>query len=222
MNPERRYAPLSALQHFVYCERQCALIHLEQVWINNRLTAEGNLLHEKVHETSGENRPGIRLVRGLSVVSETLGVIGQCDLVEFLSSRKRHPNAAERWDAVRPVEYKRGRPKSHAADLVQLCAQAICLEEMLGIPITEGALFYGEPRRRTEVPFTLELRDTTIQAAQALHALLERGVTPAALYRASLCRGCSLLQICLPRRRETPAQVGNWFRDTLNQLLMER
>ncbi|MBF0214277.1 MAG: CRISPR-associated protein Cas4 [Magnetococcales bacterium] len=221
MNPERRYAPLSALQHFVYCERQCALIHLEQIWINNRLTAEGNLLHEKVHEESEESRPGMRLVRGLPVVSETLGIIGQCDLVEFLSSRKRSSKASEKWEAVRPVEYKRGRPKSHEADLVQLCAQAISLEEMLGIPITEGALFYGEPRRRTSVSFTPELRATTIQTAQALHALLDRGVTPPALYRASLCRGCSLLSVCLPRRRETPAQAGNWFRDALNQILME-
>ena len=119
---DARYAPLSALQHLIYCERQCALIHLERVWVDNRLTAEGNVLHEKVHQESGETRPGMRIARGLPVVSETLRLTGQCDVVEFtpVVKNRRGAGSDTAWAMVLPVEYKRGRPKSHEADQVQL------------------------------------------------------------------------------------------------------
>lgn len=206
----------SALQHFIYCKRQCALIHLERIWVNNRATAEGNVLHDKVHQEIGEGRPGIRIARGLPVVCESLRLIGQCDVVEFYT---RRGGGAGGWETVLPVEYKRGRPKSHAADQVQLCAQALCLEEMLGVPIQNGALFYGEPRRRNVVVFTEELRASTRDAANNLHALLDGGVTPPATYQAKLCRGCSLLETCLPRRRDVPSRASVWFGEALDQLL---
>ncbi|MBF0311273.1 MAG: CRISPR-associated protein Cas4 [Magnetococcales bacterium] len=220
MEEDIRYAPLSALQHLVYCERQCALIHLERVWLDNRLTAEGNVLHEKTHQEGVESRPGIGIARGLQVVSQTCRLMGQCDVVEFHGRRGRG-GGAPRWESVQPVEYKRGRPKSHEADRVQLCAQALCLEEMLAMPVTAGALFYGEPRRRTPVAFTPELRATTLAAVDRLHRLLDGEITPPAVYRAALCRGCSLLDVCLPRRRETPGRVSIWFGETLQHLLEE-
>ncbi|MBF0144384.1 MAG: CRISPR-associated protein Cas4 [Magnetococcales bacterium] len=240
---DSRYAPLSALQHFVYCERQCALIHLERLWVNNRLTAEGNVLHAKVHQEGVMADAGVCITRGLPVSSEVLRLVGQCDVVEFhplrgqrprpqgarRQRRRSHPEKgllaqgenrpAEKWEAVLPVEYKRGRPKPHEADRVQLCAQAICLEEMLAMPIMEGALFYGEPRRRTAVAFTPELRTLTTTAAEQLHALLDSGKTPPARYRATLCRGCSLLGECLPRREKTPHLASAWFATTLAEIL---
>ena len=220
---DARYAPLSALQHLIYCERQCALIHLERVWVDNRLTAEGNVLHEKVHQERGETRPGVRIARGLPVVSETLRLTGQCDVVEFTPVVREQQGACSDavWAVVMPVEYKRGRPKPHEADQVQLCAQALCLEEMLGMPVTKGALFYGEPRRRTQVSFTAELRAHTVAAVERLHALLNGNVTPLVSYRATLCRGCSLLRICLPRQRETPSRASHWFEESLAHILAE-
>lgn len=214
---ESEPVPISALQHLLYCERQCALIHLERVWVDNRLTAEGNVLHEKVHEERGEFRQGVHLARGLPVSSETLGLVGQCDVVEFVPV-PRGVRDGRRWASVTPVEYKRGRPKSHLADQVQLCAQALCLEEMLGLTIPEGALFYGQPRRRTGVVFTPELRAATLDAVQRLRALVTAGVTPMAEYQAARCRGCSLLTLCLPRRRETPERAGYWFARSLAEI----
>ncbi|MBF0294254.1 MAG: CRISPR-associated protein Cas4 [Magnetococcales bacterium] len=212
---EEGYAPLSALQHLIYCERQCALIHLEGVWIDNRRTAEGNVLHARVHEETGEGRPGLRIARGLPVASEALGLIGQCDVVEF------HVGTGSHWRAIVPVEYKRGRSKSHEADRIQLCAQGLCLEEMLGQPVTKGALFYGESRRREVVELTPELRRATGEAARRLHGLLAGGVTPPGVYRAGVCRGCSLLEVCLPRRREALGQASVWFAERIERLLSE-
>ncbi|MDT8267268.1 CRISPR-associated protein Cas4, partial [Roseomonas sp. DSM 102946] len=133
--------PLSALQHQIFCPRQCALIHVEQLWAEDGATAEGRLLHERVDAGKGETRPGLRVARGIALRSLALGVVGKADTVEF---RGRPPQPY-------PVEYKRGRPKAHRADEVQLCAQAVCLEEMSGTTIPEGALFYGQTRRRVVV-----------------------------------------------------------------------
>lgn len=180
-------APLSALQHLVFCARQCALIHLEGIWTENVLTAEGRLLHAKADEGVGETRPGIRIARAVPLVSRRLRLVGKADVVEF-HGRKRIPV---------PVEYKRGRPKPHEADRVQLCAQALCLEEMLGVDVPEGALFYGEPRRRSAVAFDAALRALTRDTAEALHALLASGRTPAPV-PGRHCRSCSLESICLP------------------------
>jgi CRISPR-associated exonuclease Cas4 len=148
---EEDLIPLSALQHYLYCPRQCALIHVERLWSENRLTAEGRLLHETTAEPGTEQRRGVRTVMAMPIASRRLGVSGIADVVEM------HKDEAGRWHPF-PVEYKRGRPKAHRADEVQLCAQAMALEEMLAIDIAEGALFYGTPRRRTVVAFDAELR----------------------------------------------------------------
>lgn len=199
MFSESDLLPLSALQHWVFCPRQCGLIHLEQLWEENRLTAEGRQLHERVHEADDENRPGVRIVRGLRIHSFRLGLIGQADVVEFHQSSQgiELQGAAGPWQPF-PVEYKRGRPKHDRCDEVQLCAQAMCLEEMLQVNITEGAFFYGKPRRRKAVEFTDSLRQQTEQTAQQVHKLLDGGQTPTALY-GKKCKSCSLYNRCMPK-----------------------
>lgn len=183
--------PISALQHFAFCERQCALIHVEGAWVENRLTTEGRIMHERVHDSHGETRHGVRIVRGLRLRSFRLGLTGIADVVEF--SRSEDGKAL-----VFPVEYKRGKPKRDSCDEIQLCAQAICLEEMLGVTVPDGALFYGINRRRHPVTFNQDLRAATAEAARRVHALIESGRTPPAVY-APKCDHCSLFVWCLPK-----------------------
>ncbi len=185
MYSEEDLLPLSALQHLVFCERQCALIHLEQQWAENRLTAEGRLLHQVADETRMETRDGIPVWRGLRIRGLHLGLSGRADAVEF----RPQPY---------PVEYKRGHEKPDDCDEVQLCAQGLCLEEMLGVSVGAGALFYGQPRRRLDVQFDTNLRTRTIELAAALHALINSGQTPSAAYGPK-CRRCSLVDICRPK-----------------------
>jgi CRISPR-associated exonuclease Cas4 len=199
MYSEDELIPISALQHWVFCPRQCALIHVEQLWTENAFTAQGRGLHEKVHEAQAECRAGVHIVRGLRLRSLALGLVGQADVVEF------HPEAdgaavpgLEGCYRCFPVEYKRGKPKVDVCDEVQLCAQAMCLEEMLGTSITVGALFYGRPRRRQEVEFTETLRQQTREAAGQLHELFRTHRTPTAAY-SKKCENCSLLGLCLPK-----------------------
>lgn len=199
------YLPISALQHLLFCERQCALIHIDREWSENRFTAEGRVLHERVHHGPSERRPLLRIARGLSVISHTLRLTGECDVVEF------HRNGR-----ILPVEYKRGTPKAHRADEVQLCAQSIALEEMLNVTIPEGALFYGTPRRRTTVLLDDELRTLTRQLAQRLHTLLQSGTLPPAAYHRSKCGACSLVLQCQPRATTT----ARWH-TTLQQILSD-
>lgn len=191
--------PISALQHWIYCRRQCGLIHLEQAWAENRLTAEGRTLHEKVHESDSENRPGVRIVRGLRLVSYTLGLVGQADVVEFRrgDSGIELQRALGLWRPF-PVEYKRGKPKKNDSDKIQLCAQALCLEEMLQAEIPAGAFFYGKPHRRTDVEFDASLREKTRQTADALHALFDSRKTPTVRY-SKKCENCSLYLQCMPK-----------------------
>ena len=203
MYPEDSLLPISALQHLAVCPRQCALIHIEGAWAENRLTMEGRILHDKVHEAGRENRDGILTVRGLMLRSLRLGLVGKADVVEFhrvggpeLGGVKL-PGVSGRWLPL-PVEYKRGRPKKGEWDTVQLCAQALCLEEMLGCEIPVGAVFYGHPRRRQEVKLTPELRRTTETAAARLHQLIASGETPRAIYEKK-CESCSLMEVCLPK-----------------------
>ena len=192
--------PLSALQHLVFCERQCALIHIEQVWIENRFTAEGRLLHEKADHGPSETRGDLRIVRALPLGSLKLGLSGRADVVEF--HRVEAPGGGEipqldgRFQPV-PIEYKRGKPKTHRADEVQLCAQALCLEEMYGVAIPSGALFYGKRQRRQNVAFDKSLRHLTTDAAERLHNLFHAGKTPLGV-RERKCDRCSLFEICLP------------------------
>lgn len=184
--------PISALQHAVYCLRQAALIHVERVWAENRFTAEGRLLHDVAHE-AGERkgRRGVRRVTALPIACRRLNIAGIADLVEF--------RAEGNGETAFPVEYKRGKPKLHRADEVQLCAQALCLEEMTGQPVPEGALFYGETKRRVIVPIDSELRKLTEDTAAALGAILAAGRTPPPVWRANRCRACSLIELCRPK-----------------------
>lgn len=202
--------PLSALQHLVFCERQCALIHLEQQWAENRFTAEGKLLHERADETGTESRGDLRIARALPVRSLRLGLNGRADVVEFHrladgEDGARLPGADGAWQPF-PVEYKRGKPKRHRADEVQLCAQALCLEETLGVPIPAGALYYGRNRRRRPVSFDAELRCLTEETARRLHEMLASGRTPKAV-REPKCDDCSLFEICLPAAPESSARA---------------
>lgn len=182
--------PLSALQHLLFCERQCALIHLEQIWMENPLTVEGRHLHEQADSGIPESRGDLRIARALPLRSLRLGLTGRSDVVEF------HRIGESAWRPF-PVEYKRGRPKSHRADEVQLCAQALCLEEMLGVDVPAGALFYGQTRHRLDVVFDAELRRLTEDTAARLHRLIASGVTPAPVYEPK-CDQCSLLPVCMP------------------------
>lgn len=181
---------LSALQHYAYCPRQCALIHLEQVWSENGHTMEGRMMHEHVHDSGSRMRDGMKLVTNLELRSERLGLCGRADVVEF-------HRRGESWQPY-PVEYKKGRPhRGCDADSVQLCGQALCLEEMLGVSIQEGALYYGQTRRRIKVEFTEALRRRTEEVARAVHELLEQKVTPPPVERSG-CDACSLKEECLP------------------------
>ena len=182
---------LSALQHFLFCPRQCALIHIEQLWQENRLTAEGRILHERVHSAGSESRRKVRVEFDMPIRSLELGLIGRADVVEF------HLQDDGQWQPY-PVEYKRGRPKKDDSDLVQLCAQALCLEEMLAVEVPEGALYYGKKKRRTVVKFDSRLRQTTRETAKALHDLLGNCRTPLPEYRRR-CNSCSFIDLCLPK-----------------------
>ena len=205
---EEDFLPLSGLQHFAFCRRQWALIHLEQQWRENLRTTEGALFHRRAHDGGERERRGdTLLLRGLPVFSRALGLSGQCDVVEFHASPDGVPLQGEEglWLPF-PVEYKRGKPKPHQADELQLCAQAMCLEEMLCCPVPEGALFYGEPRRRTPVAFTEALRQQVRADTEEMHQLYRRGHTPKAKPGKG-CSACSLKDLCLPRlaRREPVA-----------------
>lgn len=193
--------PLSALQHLLFCERQAALIHLEQVWAENPLTVEGKSLHERVDSQAGESRGDLRIARGLPLRSFRLGLSGKADAVELHrlpdgEPGARLPDVPGVWRPF-PVEYKRGKPKRHHADEVQLCAQALCLEEMLGTAVPAGALFYGQTRRRLEIVFTADLRRETEEAAARLHQIIDSRITPKPV-REPKCDQCSLLEICMP------------------------
>jgi len=185
--------PISALQHAVFCLRQAALIHIERLWEENRFTAEGRVLHEAAHDPSRRTRGSVRRVTALPLACRRLNLAGTADLVEFPTEQIGDPETAF------PVEYKRGKPKLHRADEVQLCAQALCREEMTGRPVPEGALFYAETKRRAIVPFDDELRRLTEETTIAFGALIVAGATPPAIYRNDRCRACSLLELCRPK-----------------------
>jgi CRISPR-associated exonuclease Cas4 len=240
----------------LFCERQVALIHMERLWVENRFTAEGRLLHRKTDRAPSETRDGLRITRSLPVHSYRLGVFGICDVVSFkppdndagshrsllksiqhevqrrrvsqtLSDQKEgtdsaaetgpaanHPSPFAGWQII-PVEYKRGSPKQHQADEVQLCAQAMCIEEMLGVQIPVGELFYGKRQRRSSVVLSDSLRVLTAETAQRLHALIDSGRTPSAL-REPKCQTCSLISVCIPLRAEHSA-ASEYVRKMLDE-----
>ena len=217
--------PISALQHWLFCPRQCALIHLEQAWSENQLTAQGRVLHDNAHEAAPESRGDVRIVRGLRLCNFELGLTGQADVVELRRPGPATPSDQQTgvpgleglW-TLQPVEYKRGRPKQIDCDRVQLCAQAMCLEEMLHVRIPVGGLFYGQPRRRETVALDEPLRQLTRQAAEQVHQLLRAGRTPPPEY-APKCRSCSLLRTCLPKRTAQADAGRRYLRRQLDQAL---
>ncbi len=210
--------PLSGIQHFLFCRRQWALIHVEQQWKENVLTAEGRILHQRVDDPFfTETRNGVVTARSVPVASYRLGLSGICDVVEFTPSplppsippfhsseiggrmggeSVKLPNR-EGLYLPAPVEYKRGKPKRDPVDEAQLCAQAMCLEEMLSTEITRGYLYYGETRHRVEVEFTSELRTLVLDMSAEMHNYFSRGYTPKVKTHKG-CRSCSLADICLP------------------------
>ena len=204
--------PLSGLQHLLFCERQCALIHIEQVWAENVLTAEGRIMHERVHEEGKESRGDVRIEFGMPLRSLRLGLIAKADVVEFHRDRE-HPDDV--WRPF-PVEYKRGKPKKGNFDKVQLCGQAMCLEEMLDVEIPAGALFYGKTRRRQDVDFDSVLRRETEAAAKRFHELVEAGVTPKAVYMKK-CGNCSMYDLCMPKTVEKSRSINKYLVDAIRE-----
>ena len=203
MYDEDDLLPISALQHLLFCKRQCALIHVEGTWMDNALTVEGTHLHRRADEGPSESRKDLVVVRAVPVRSLHVGLTGRADVVEFrrvavqVSGGASLPGRDGRW-SVRPVEYKRGKPKSHRADEVQLCAQAICLEEMLHTTIDGGDLYYGARRRRTEVRLDAKLRRLTLECVEQLRDLLRGERTPRAQFEPK-CDSCSLQPVCMPK-----------------------
>lgn len=202
INKQYDYEPLmiSGLQHFAFCRRQWALIHIEQQWSENVRTVEGNIFHRKAHDDTAVEVRGDKIVmRGLRVSSSKLNVSGACDVVEFYQDSGGITLAGYdgKW-SVCPVEYKKGEPKPYDADKLQLCGQAMCLEEMLSCNIPRGYLFYGEPHRREPVEFTAELRMQVANMLLEMQDYYNRGYTPSAKLSKS-CNACSLKELCLPK-----------------------
>ena len=201
---EEEYLMLSGIQHFAFCRRQWALIHIEQQWADNVRTVDGNLIHHNAHDDMKiEKRKDRIITRGMRVVSHRLCVSGICDVVEFHKSEDGvclH-GWPDLWKPY-PIEYKRGAPKEHDADILQLCVQAICLEEMLCCEIEEGSLYYGETRRRQKVKFGQELREQAEKMLNEMHSLYTKGWTPKVKPSKS-CNACSLKDICLPKLSRT-------------------
>lgn len=199
MYKEDEYLMLSGLQHFVFCRRQWALIHIEQQWEENYRTTDGQIMHKNVHDADFHEKRGDTIIsRAMAVSSARLGISGECDVVEFHSCK----NGIElfgvegRYEVI-PIEYKRGSPKENDSDILQLAAQAICLEEMLCCTIDTGYLYYGETHRRTKVMIDAELRERTEKAIEEMHDLYRKQYTPK-VKRSKACNACSLKNICLP------------------------
>lgn len=208
--------PLSGIQHFLFCRRQWALIHVERQWQDNLLTVEGKLLHKRVDDPFfTEKRDDIITTRSVPVASYRLGLAGVCDVVEFSASPQgvKLPGREGRYLPA-PVEYKRGKPKRNPVDEAQLCAQAICLEEMLSVPIPNGWLYYGETRRRVAVELNTELRALVETMAEEMHAYFRRGHTPRVKI-SNACRSCSLADLCLPNLQEKVVPASQYIRQQI-------
>ncbi len=203
---EEDFHPISALQHMAFCPRQAGLIHLEQAWEENQQTAEGRTLHERVDEGYREFRRGLRQFSGVRVQSVTLGIFGCLDIVE-VEKIGESPDTAQflglrgNW-VLRPIEFKRGSPKDVDCDRVQLCAQALCLEEMTNSTIPDGSIFYGKIRRRDDVLFDEGLRKKTIQIIQEFDQMIKSRKLPPPIWKKG-CRSCSLIGICQPKSTPT-------------------
>lgn len=214
--------PISALQHLLFCERRCALVHIEGQWDENVSTAEGTILHEQAHEAETESRGDVRIARGLRVRSLRLGLTGMADVVEFhrltgdAMAEGVHLDGVEGLWRPAIVEYKRGRLRHEEGYEIQLCAQAICLEETLHVRIDSGSLFYGKTRRRLDIAFSEELRDRTEAVAARLHELLGSSNTPKAVHGPK-CEQCSLVDLCVPRVTSGKRRVERYLAEAINQ-----
>ena len=221
---------ISALQHYLFCPRQCALIHVEGSWSENFLTTTGRRLHEKADSGRNETRRNVHAATALRLVSHRLGVTGIADVVEFhLVADERDANGVriagrlpgrDGWWKPFPVEYKRGRPKSHRADEVQLCAQAICLEEMFAVSVEKGALYYGETKRRVEIEFGEELRQLTESTTKSVAALIASGSTPAAIVSKG-CEACSMIDLCRPYETTGRESVSRWLSNAIEEAIAQ-
>lgn len=222
---EDEFVMISALQHYLFCRRQCALIHLEQLWTENQLTAEGRVLHERVDRRESETRGTVHVATSLRLFSSQLGVTGIADMVEFHQTDHQQflqgeiiaislPRLPKFWIPY-PVEYKHGKPKIHRADEVQLCAQAICLEEMLKCKILEGSLFYGKTRKRMVVNFDEKLRLLTFKTAKEVHLLIQTNLTPVGIYTKA-CESCSLFDLCNPKMSQI-SSVKKWISQQIKE-----
>lgn len=196
---DRDFLMLSGLKHFVFCRRRWALVHIEQLWCENALTLDGHHLHERVHDAGfTESRGSVVLSRGMPVRSQALRITGECDMVELHRDPSGVPihGREGNWDLY-PVEYKRGKPDERGADEMQLCAQAMCLEEMFVTDIPKGAVYYAQTRRRLEVAFTEGLREQVRDSLTEMHRLFDRGYTPRAKMTRA-CKNCSMAELCQP------------------------
>ena len=210
---EEDLLPVSALSDITFCERRAALHFIEQIWEDNLFTAEGTILHERVDEGSNtEARGNIRIAYGIRLRSLILGLIGKADVVEFHKTETdgiKLEGVSGFWVPF-PVEYKRGHLRHEHSFDVQLCAYALCLEEMLKVKVPEGALFYGKTKRRLGVYFDEALRQKTEDTARRLHELIESGITPKAEY-SSKCKKCSLVEMCLPKVSSKARSVSDYL-----------
>lgn len=208
---EDELLPISGLQHIAFCERQWALIHIERQWEENQRTAEGRVIHERVHDPDYKaHKPGVIVVRSMQLKSLSLGLFGEADVVEFSQQKDLY--------LPRPVEYKRGKTKKGDYDRIQLCAQAMCLEEMMKCCIDEGDLYYAETRRREVVRLDDKLRNRVIELSRRMHRLYSEGITPMPDMKLSVCRKCSMKNICLPSIRSQTSGKAYWqkiLRDVL-------
>jgi CRISPR-associated exonuclease Cas4 len=206
---EEDFLLLSGIQHFAFCKRQWALIHIEQQWQENLRTIEGQILHEKTHDhTIKEKRGDLIISRGMAIFSRSLGLSGVCDVVEMhKASDGLKIFGREGTYKPIPIEYKRGKPKEDESDIVQLCAQVICIEEMLLCHIPEAFLFYGETKRRIKVIIDSELRESVKTIVKEMHQLYERRYTPK-VKPTKACKACSLSEICMPRLCKNSSAVS--------------
>lgn len=217
MYDEEEYLQLAGIQHYVFCQRQWALIHIEQQWTENVHTVEGHLFHQNAHNKHfKETRGDKRIIRGLRIHSPTLGISGECDVVEFHKDMQgiTFPGMEGHWKPY-PIEYKKGSLKDSDADFLQLCAQAMCLEEMCGCHITEGALFYGENKRRISVIFDDEIRQRVTMIVTEMHSLYKKGYTPKVKTKKA-CAACSLKSICLADVMKVDS-VSNYIRRAIEE-----
>ncbi len=223
--PPDAWLPLSGIQHFVFCRRQWALIHVERQWQENGLTAEGRILHGRADDPFfTEKRKDVIIARSVPVSSPSLGLSGLCDVVEFTAAPQDAaaaddsvllPGRQGPW-RVAPVEYQQGQPKRDPGDEAQLCAQAMCLEEMLACTIPTGYLYYGETRHRVPVTLDAELRGIVQRASAEMHAYFERGYTPR-VKTSKACRSCSLAEVCLPQLQGSARSITGYIREELER-----